>query len=185
MKTISRRLHKLEKRFAPQENEDVRSLVALLWARRRRRAEACGEPFEVRPSEIPTDDQNRPLSIADILRRGRRCVASCKGTCPNRYRYWRISFRLALLGEWKIWSSSRSPCFSAANMLSLFGTETSTLSVAKRTIWTKTTRLGRPHPPQGVRHFATDHAVSPSARRAVRCERCFDARGLGRDCIRY
>ena len=36
----------------------------------------------------------------------------------------------------------------------------------------------------GVRHFATDHAV-PAARRAVRCERCVDARGLGRDCIRY
>src|ERR1700722_17654011 len=50
MKAIDRPLRRLQERLAPQENEVVR-LVALLRARRRRRAEACGEPFEVRPCE--------------------------------------------------------------------------------------------------------------------------------------
>jgi predicted RNase H-like nuclease (RuvC/YqgF family) len=72
MKAIDRRLRRLEERLAPQENEEVRRLVAQLRERRRRRAEASGEPFEIRPCESLTDDQNRPLSIADILRSGRR-----------------------------------------------------------------------------------------------------------------
>jgi predicted RNase H-like nuclease (RuvC/YqgF family) len=76
VKAIDRRLRRLEDRFAPEENEEVRSLVALLRERRRRRLEASGEPFEVRACEALTDDQNRPLSIADILRSGRRRVAS-------------------------------------------------------------------------------------------------------------
>jgi hypothetical protein len=42
---IDRRLRRLEESFAPQENEEVRRLVALLRERRRRRAEASGEPF--------------------------------------------------------------------------------------------------------------------------------------------
>jgi hypothetical protein len=74
MRTITRRLRRLEERFAPQENEEIVRLVALLRERRRRRAEACGEAFEDRPYEGPTD-QNRPVSIADILRSGRRRVA--------------------------------------------------------------------------------------------------------------
>jgi hypothetical protein len=71
MKAIDRRLRRLQERLAPQENEEVR-LFALLRERRRRRAEQAGEPLEVRPCERLTDDQNRPLSIADILRSGRR-----------------------------------------------------------------------------------------------------------------
>jgi hypothetical protein len=78
MKAIDRRLRRLQERFAPQENEEVRSLVTLLRERRRRRAEANGEPFDERPSEWHIDDQNGPLSIADILRSGRRRV-----TAPN------------------------------------------------------------------------------------------------------
>ena len=77
MKTISRRLRRLEERFAPQENEELGRLVELLQARRRRHAEACGEPFELRPCEVLSDDQSRPLSIADILRSGRRRTAVC------------------------------------------------------------------------------------------------------------
>ena len=76
MKAIDRRLRRLEESFAPQENEEVVHLVALIRERRRRRAEQAGELVEVRPRESLTDDQNRPLSIADILRSGRRRVAA-------------------------------------------------------------------------------------------------------------
>ena len=76
MKAIDRRLRRLQERFAPQENEEVRSLVTLLRERRRRRLEASGEPFESRPCERLTDDQIRHLSVADILRRGRRCAVA-------------------------------------------------------------------------------------------------------------
>jgi hypothetical protein len=75
MKAIDRRLRRLQDRFAPEENEEVGRLVGLLRERRRRRAEASGEPFEVRPCAALTDDQNRPLSIADILRSGRLSLA--------------------------------------------------------------------------------------------------------------
>jgi hypothetical protein len=75
MKAIDRRLRRLQDRFAPEENEEVRRLVTLLRERRRRRAEQAGEPLEVRRFEALTDDQNRLLSIADILRSGRRRVA--------------------------------------------------------------------------------------------------------------
>ncbi len=76
MKAIDRRLRWLEERLAPQENEEAGRLVALLRERRRRRAEASGEPFEERPCEWHVDDQNGPLSVADILRMGRRRAAT-------------------------------------------------------------------------------------------------------------
>jgi hypothetical protein len=75
MRTISRRLRRLEERFTPQENEEVGRLVALLRERRRRRLEASGEPFETQPCEV-THDQYRHLSVADVLRMGRRRVAA-------------------------------------------------------------------------------------------------------------
>ena len=75
MKAIDRRLRRLEESFAPQENEEVRHLVELLLERRRRRLEASGEPFESRPCERLTDDQIRHLSVADVLRMGRRRAA--------------------------------------------------------------------------------------------------------------
>jgi len=75
MKAIDRRLRRLQERFAPQEDEEVRSLVTLLRERRRRRLEASGEPFEVRPCGRFTDDQDRPLSVAEVLRMERRRVA--------------------------------------------------------------------------------------------------------------
>ena len=76
MKAIDRRLRRLQERFAPQENEEVGRLVTLLRERRRRRLEASGEPFEVRPHEHFADDQNILLSVADVLRMGRRRVAT-------------------------------------------------------------------------------------------------------------
>jgi hypothetical protein len=78
MRTISRRLRRLEDSFAPPENEQGESLAELIRARRRRRAEVSGEPFEVRPCEV-IHDQDRQLSVSDILRSGRRRVAA-----PNR-----------------------------------------------------------------------------------------------------
>jgi predicted RNase H-like nuclease (RuvC/YqgF family) len=83
MKAIDRRLRRLEERLAPQENEEVGRLVELLRERRRRRAEASGEPFEVRSCEALTLDQNRPLSVADILRCGRRRVAAANERPPG------------------------------------------------------------------------------------------------------
>ena len=74
MKAIDRRLRRLEESFAPQENEEVGRLVALLRKRRRRRLEADGELFESRPCERFTDDQTRHLSVADVLRMGRRRI---------------------------------------------------------------------------------------------------------------
>ena len=76
MKAIDRRLRRLEESFAPQENEEVGRLVALLRERRRRRLEASGEPHESRPFEHLTEDQTRHLSVADVLRMGRRRVAT-------------------------------------------------------------------------------------------------------------
>ena len=76
MKAIDRRLRRLQESFAPQENEEVRSLIALLRERRLRRLEASGGPFEVRPCGRFTDDQDRPLSVAEVLRMGRRCLAA-------------------------------------------------------------------------------------------------------------
>jgi hypothetical protein len=75
MKTIERRLCRLEASLTPPENEEVRNLVALLRERRQRRLEASGEPFEVRPCGRFTDDQDRPLSVAEVLRMGRRRVS--------------------------------------------------------------------------------------------------------------
>jgi hypothetical protein len=72
MRAIDRRLSRLEDLLAPEENEEVGRLVEVLRERRRRRAEQAGEPLEVRRFEALTNDQSRPLSIADILRSGRR-----------------------------------------------------------------------------------------------------------------
>ena len=71
-RTTGRRLRRLEESFAPQENEQGESLAELIRARRRRRLEGSGEPFEARPCASLAVDQNRPLSVADILRSGRR-----------------------------------------------------------------------------------------------------------------
>ena len=76
MKAIDRRLRRLQDSFAPQENEEDFRLVTLLRERRRRRLEASGEPSESWPCERLTDDQTRHLSVADVLRMGRRRFAA-------------------------------------------------------------------------------------------------------------
>ena len=62
--------------LTPPENEEVARLVALLRERRRRRLEASGEPFESSPCERFADDQNRHLSVAEVLRSGRGRAAA-------------------------------------------------------------------------------------------------------------
>ena len=86
MRAIGRRLRRLQESLAPQKNEEVRRLVELLRARRRRRLEASGESFDVRPCEV-IHDHDRPLSVADILRSGRRRVAAPNEGLPGSYRY--------------------------------------------------------------------------------------------------
>ena len=69
MTTLSRRLHRLEKLVAPSAHDEEESpLVALLKARRRRRLEAAGEPFEAdEPRQRFTAAQCREISLADVL----------------------------------------------------------------------------------------------------------------------
>ena len=69
MKPIVRRLRKLEDRFAPRINEKGQNPVEVILARRRRRAEAAGEPYEDPPQKSPFDAHNRPRSLEQILRR--------------------------------------------------------------------------------------------------------------------
>ena len=80
MKTIDRRLRKLQHRFAPEAREEGFRLVTLLRERSRRRLEANGEPFESGPCEHFADDQNGHLSVAGILRSGRRRVVALTNT---------------------------------------------------------------------------------------------------------
>ena len=91
MKAIDRRLRRLAESFAPQENEEVARLVTLLRERRRCRLEASGEPFESRPCEHLTDDQIRHLSVADVLRMGRRRVAAPTEHHEASYRYHELT----------------------------------------------------------------------------------------------
>jgi hypothetical protein len=81
MKAIIRRLCRLEEVRVVREQEGL-SPVDLIRERRRRRAEASGEPFEERPFELHLDDQNGLLSVADILRAG-RIRAAAPNTSPS------------------------------------------------------------------------------------------------------
>ena len=79
MKAIIRRLRRLEEEKEERvvrEQEEGPSPVELIRERRRRRAEASGEPIEERPCEWHVDDQNGSLSVADILRAGRMRAAA-------------------------------------------------------------------------------------------------------------
>ena len=78
MRTITRRLRRLEERFTPQKNGDVVRLVALIRERRRSRLEASGEPFEVRSCEALTDEQSRQCSHCWTDRQRERAAISCK-----------------------------------------------------------------------------------------------------------
>jgi hypothetical protein len=76
MKAIDGRLRRLQEIFAPEVREEDFRVVNLLRERRRRRLEASGEPFESGPSERLTDEQTMHLSVADVLRIGRRRVTA-------------------------------------------------------------------------------------------------------------
>ena len=86
MKAIDRRLRRLQESFAPQEDEQGESPAELVRARRRRRLEASGQPFESRPWEGFADHQIRHLSVADILRSGRRRVVALTEHPPGSTR---------------------------------------------------------------------------------------------------
>ncbi len=51
MKAIGRRIRKLDEQAKPVVNECGETLVDVLRARRRRRLEAAGQPFDDRPTE--------------------------------------------------------------------------------------------------------------------------------------
>ena len=77
MRTISRRLVRLEDRFGPPiETEFSRRLRARLEARRRRVAVLRGEPFEVRPRENLTFAHSGLPALVEILQSGRRRLLS-------------------------------------------------------------------------------------------------------------
>ena len=72
MRSIDRRIRRLENRFDPPENEPAWRLVTTLIERRQRRAQANGEPFEDprERSRFPID--HRPRTIAEVLRQARQ-----------------------------------------------------------------------------------------------------------------
>jgi hypothetical protein len=72
MRTIVRRLRRLEGRFAPHVDDEGRTLADVIRERRRRRLEASGQPpFEEGPPVPLTDDRGRPLLVGEILIAGR------------------------------------------------------------------------------------------------------------------
>jgi len=64
MRTIERRLRKLEESFARKKNDQGLSPGEQILARRRRRAEAAGEPFV----DEPIVTYPKGLTVVDILR---------------------------------------------------------------------------------------------------------------------
>lgn len=68
MKAVVRRLRRLEHQARPIVNERGQTQAEVVRARRRRRLEAQGLPFEDRPRESFAG----ALSIAEIIRMGRR-----------------------------------------------------------------------------------------------------------------
>jgi hypothetical protein len=72
MKTMMRRLRRIEARLAPKPDFASERLAELIRERRRRRLEAAGQPYEElpwHPVELPP---GRRLSIAETVRIGRK-----------------------------------------------------------------------------------------------------------------
>ena len=67
---LSRRLHRLEARFAPPDDPEDRRRAALLESRERRWAEANGETYV----RLPPEDVSG-MSIIEILRMGYKRMA--------------------------------------------------------------------------------------------------------------
>jgi hypothetical protein len=68
MRTMIRRLQKLEDRASKQRNEEGEAPAQVLRRRIRIQCEAEGVPFEDPQTEESSGDRSRPLSVADILR---------------------------------------------------------------------------------------------------------------------
>ena len=68
MRTLSRRVRKLEERISPQEDPERRRLVELIRERRRRRLQESGQPFEEEHCVVDAGAR----SIAEVLRSARR-----------------------------------------------------------------------------------------------------------------
>jgi hypothetical protein len=69
MRTMIRRLLRLEDRASMQRNEAGETPAEVLRGRIRRLCEAEGVPFEDLPPEEFADDRGRPLSVASVLRK--------------------------------------------------------------------------------------------------------------------
>jgi hypothetical protein len=70
MKAVTRRLHRLERRLAPQADAEYHEslrIANLIRERRRRRLEAGGEAFNELPMQLPYVPGKR-LGVADTLR---------------------------------------------------------------------------------------------------------------------
>ncbi len=75
MRTINRRLSRLEGHVGLQVDEEGTRLVALLQARRRRWAQERGEPVEDWPCMSPSEANSGPSTLVDILRSRRQRLA--------------------------------------------------------------------------------------------------------------
>ena len=67
MRAISNRIRKLEMLLGPPVQDERESLAAVLHARRRRRLEAEGLPFEDEPRRSWTGPPCWSVSLADVL----------------------------------------------------------------------------------------------------------------------
>jgi hypothetical protein len=92
VKAINRRIRRLEERLAPREDLESCRLADVLYERRRRRAEATGEPFDDPPPERRI--RGPRISIAETLRLGRRRTYErnrCALGASAGYRYHEIT----------------------------------------------------------------------------------------------
>ena len=74
MKGVTRRLHQLERRLAPQQevgSSQSLSVALVIRERRRRRCEASGEPFEELPLQPISLPPGTRLTVAETLQRRR------------------------------------------------------------------------------------------------------------------
>jgi hypothetical protein len=108
MRAIVRRLRRIEAQLAPKPNALALCAVDVPWERRRRRADASGEPFqELLPRAVTTP--GRHLSVAETLRHRRRLNANGHGgpiEIESDKRYRRC-FRVAQLA-WMPYSKFHS-----------------------------------------------------------------------------
>ena len=67
MKTIDRRLCRLERKFTPEVDHESRRLADMIRERRHRRLEASGLPFEERP-DLSLYELGRRPTLAETIR---------------------------------------------------------------------------------------------------------------------